>query len=68
MAGSDPIGWRRIVTPLRVVIVAGGGPRDMRPLHSVSGPQGNITPIATAPDPIDPRVRIDLLRELDARD
>ena len=24
----------------------------------VSGPQGNITPIARAPDPIDPRVRI----------
>ena len=30
----------------------------MAPLRVVTGPQGNITPIATAPDPIDPRVRI----------
>ena len=26
--------------------------------HDVRGPQGNITPIAQAPDPIDPGVRI----------
>src|ERR1700727_3439168 len=42
MAGRDPTGWGRFVTPLRVVI----------------GPQGSITPIARAADPIDPGVRI----------
>jgi catechol 2,3-dioxygenase len=30
----------------------------MTPLRVVSGPQGSITPIARAPDPIDPGVRI----------
>ena len=38
----DPTGCRRTMTPFRVV----------------TGPQGSITPIAQAPDPIDPGVRI----------